>query len=241
MRFRRSWCRIASVVGTFAVAAACSEPQVGGTGQTAGSTSAAQVADSVRVPDAPTFGSADTAQRSAVVEYARRVRFVSDLRLSDEQTLVQPRGRGPRARVEAAEYAHRLSRVQLARGAVIARFISDGEYSPLGLNSGVAYFFVDSVAGAGWRAIIVPDDASRRPKVMGMVITESPHRYEVPGVRWVQVGDLIYPNPPCGRECCVPCEPPLYPCPSRPGMWPPVLDTVRLGRPAVPAQGVPRG
>lgn len=213
MQFRRSWCTIVSMTGMFAVAAGCAREAGEGTGATAASqtTGATTEASAVQVPPAPTFGAPDTAQRPGVLEYARRVQFIDNPQVSDEQTLVQPRGRGPRARIEPVAYAHRLTRERLARGAVIARIVSDGDYAPLGLSRGINYFFVDS-GTAGWRSIIISDVAARPARVMQVVLSELQHPFSVPSARWIESAGFIYPNPDCGRICCIPCMPPAYPC-----------------------------
>jgi hypothetical protein len=147
-----------------------------------------------------------------VLAYASRAPFVTDPRLTDEQTLLRRNGqRGPKVRVEAVDYSPRLTHDQLRRGQLLGRFISDGEYPPLGLRRGTHYLFVDSTDH--WRAIIVPEDPALRPHVMNLSFLGIPHPWDVPGARWFEFGEP-YPNMPCGRECCVPCEPTRgYPCP----------------------------
>jgi hypothetical protein len=238
MRYRRRWCSIASLTGTIAASAACfGDPAVGGTGATTASSSQAST---VGVPPAPAFGGADTADRSAVLTYARGASYVTDSRLVDEQVLHLPAGTGPRARIQATAYSHMLTDSQLARGALIARFVSEGAYTPLGLNRGVQYFFVDSVAGAGWRAIIVDNDPARAPKVMKLVLADTPHDHSVPSARWMEAVSYTFANPSCGKYCCIPCDDVRgYSCPT--GPWPPqipideVLDpAIRPGTPGRP-------
>ena len=242
MRFRRSWCRTGTMLVMVVFAAACvSEPgsegasaggsAAGGAGGGASGPGGSGAGGTAEIQAAPTFGSPDTAQRATVLEYARAARFVSDLRLIDEQTLAQARGgRGPRARVEATVYAHQLSRAQLARGALIGRVVSDGPYTALGLRRGVQYFFVDSAGTAGWRSIIVFDDTTLAPRVTRLFLTDTLHHRPpgtlVPGSRWIEHMGWIYPNIPCGKMCCVPCEPPLLICPTM--GWPPRLDPLTL-------------
>jgi hypothetical protein len=208
--------------GIAAAAACTSETAREGAGATASTqTSGATAAVAQQMPAEQEFGSVDTAQRAAVVRYARAIAFVTDPLLVDEQTLIQPRGRGPRARVEPVRHSHLLTRDRMARGALVARFVSDGEYAPLGLYRGVQYFFVDSTRGQ-WRAIIVPDDAARPVRVMRVVLNERPHEFDAASARWIESAGYSFPNSDCGKLCCVPCTPDRYPCPSV--RWPPQLD-----------------
>jgi hypothetical protein len=220
MRYRRRWCSIASLIGTITVAAGC--------------TSAGTLSETV--PPAPTTGPVETADRASVLAYARGASYVTDSRLVDEQVLHIPSGTGPTARIEATRYSHMLTDAQLARGALIARFVSDGPYAPLGLNRGVQYFFVDSVVGAGWRAIIVDDDPTRAPKVMRLVLADAPHDYSVPSARWMETLGYTFGQPSCGRYCCIPCDDASgYSCPT--ALWPPRIDMGEMLRtPVIPPE-----
>ena len=238
MRYRRRWCNIAVVIGTVGLTACKWFGGGSGSGGTpAGGTTQASTA---AVPPAPTFTASDTTQRPAILTYARGAQYATDSRVIDEQVLHRPGATGPRARVEATAYAHMLTDAQLARGALIGRFVSDGEFGALGIRRGVQYFFVDSVPEAGWRAIIVDDDSSRAPKVIRLVLTDTPHQFEVPSARWVEWNLFTLPNIPCGRYCCVPCDPVNgINCPDT--GWPPRLDMEDMLRtratPAAPLRG----
>lgn len=230
MRYRQRWCSVAVLIASGAVLVSCTQA----------AEDTATHAGAVTVPPALTFNAAEPGSRATALAYARSARFVTDSRLVDEQTLRLPGGTTTRARIEATVYAHLLPDSQLARGALIARFVSDGEFAPLGLNRGVQYLFVDSVAGAGRRAIIMDDDSTRAPTVMPVVLADTPHDFSVPSARWIESGAFSYPNPSCGRYCCIPCDDTRgYICPT--GTWPPRLDMEEMLRTRVIRPGpIPR-
>lgn len=202
MKCRRSGRRVLFVVAAIAAVTGCASQE--------------RAADSqqMQLPPEPAFGAPDTAQRAAVLEYASAVRFVSDPGLTDEQSLLLRGARGPRVRLEAAEHSHLLTRERLARGAFVARFISAGDYAPLGLRRGVHYVFADS-SGGSWRSIIVPANAEQPARVMRMALLQAPHLLEGPVARFFEVDGMTFGYFRCGRLCCVPCDPPGYECPLR--------------------------
>lgn len=224
MKCRRSECRIVFVLAAIAAIAGCARQE-----RPSGDTARGGDTEQVQLPPEPAFGSPDTAQRAAVVEYARQVRFVSDHALTDEQGLLLRGTKGPTVRVQAAEYAHQLNEERLARGVVIARFISTGDYAPLGLRRGIHYVFADRAAGS-WRSIIVPENTAQRVRVMQMAVLRVPHLLEAPIARFVELGGLTYTYIRCQKLCCIPCDPVGYQCP--PGL--PQLDSINFGE--TPAQ-----
>src|SRR5688572_9480097 len=122
MSWRRSRCTWGLIAGSVVAVVGCTQPERGGQGQTTAT-------QPTPMPQAPPFGAPETADRSAVLEYARSLRYATDPMLADEQTLFAPRAtRGPVARVESAEHAGYLSDSALARGTFIGRITSTGSY-----------------------------------------------------------------------------------------------------------------
>lgn len=222
MRRRRSCCRFGLIAGLLAVAAGCARAPDGD----AGTTAAAVTQEAPELP-APAFGRPDTARRSVVLEYAGGARFVDDPRFNDEQGLLDSGRRGPVVRVEAVVNAHRFRREQLREGRLLARFISAGDYAPLGLRRGEYYVFVDSLDG--WRAVIVPRDGGQPTRVMQMAVLSRSHMFDVPSSRWFESEGFTFSYVPCGSGCCIVCQTAIgYTCPTV--QFPP-LD---IGSPAPP-------
>lgn len=208
MRNRHSGYSVLFVAVVVAAFTGCASEgrQVGETAVGADASRAAYL-DTSQLQDAalPTFGLVDTAQRSVLLEHARRARFVSDHHLTDEQSILVRGERGPTVRVEAVVHAHRLSDAQLRRGALIGRLVSAGNVEARGLRRGNNYVFVDS--SRGWRAIIVPEDPAQPVRVTGMAVLETRHIVHLPTARFFETGGMTYDNIKCGRLCCIPCEP----------------------------------
>ena len=197
---------------------------------------------------APTFtGRVDSVHRDLILAYAQRLRFDTTTGAHDVNRLAGRIGNrdtiGPIAEIASESRAYLLRRSDFARGRIIARLRTSGPWRWLGLPAGVTYLWADSVAGTGFRFVLIPRDPAEGLRVIRM-------RYEVHGAAcargpsarlvsaetggggwvWVQCGCLV-----C---CCVrggECEPipPVGPIGELPPLdsLAPRIDTLPVLRP----------
>jgi hypothetical protein len=242
--------RLVSVVAITIALSACEQGARESAPPSGGATASAAASVENPYAERPTpgceFGApVESIARTRFNECARRLEFVQDPHLSDEQPLIYPadRGRplrvGPTARIEPERGATALGQRQVHEGRVIARIISDGPYEPLGIRRGIQYVWIDSTR-AGWRALMIPANDADSITRLGVAVRRLPHlgRAPVPpaaGWRFDPERGTFF-NGGCQFMCCSGC--PLRPpgdCPGFPATS--LRATAYGGVEGVPAMG----
>jgi hypothetical protein len=136
-----------------------------------------------------------------LLAYAATLTFDTSHGSGDEQPLpwVDDSGRlvaMPNVRVESEIGAALLTRRQLAQGRIIARYIAEGPYPPLGIAPGINYVWVDST-GDGFREQVVSEDAANPIVTRPLRIVPHSPLAGVVAPRWVVTPDYLWGCRPC--------------------------------------------
>jgi hypothetical protein len=221
--------RLASAVAITILLSACDQAARESASPSGGATASAPGSAAVdpyaaRPTPSCDFGApVESISRSRFLECVRRLEFVQDPHLADEQPLMYAadRGRppriGPRARIEPERGSNAPSDGrQMYEGRVIARIISDGAYEPLGIRRGIQYVWIDSTRD-GWRSLMIPANDADSIVRLGVSVRRFAHLGPAPAASWgFDPGRGTFFNATCHRWCCASCRPPGA-CPGFPG------------------------
>jgi len=156
----------------------------------------------VRPTPAPRFAlRAGEIPRDSFLAYAATLTFDTTHGAWDEQPLplVNDSGRVvgmPIIRVESEIGAASLSRSQLAKGRIIARYTAKGPYTPLGIPRGISYVWVDSM-GSKFRELVVSEDPSRSAVEHELTIETFRVRGQFAAPRWMVTETALKGCRPC--------------------------------------------
>ena len=152
------------------------------------------------VVPAPGFGDIDAAGWTAVMAYARGIRFDTSDAVSGKASFDTPTGKSTVV-LSPAIGVERIPDDSLHFGRIIGRAVTTGAPAYFGSPVGTSYIWVDSTA-SGWRWLWLADSSTRYVVDRAMFIGTKKFTAADPS-RVLVVSDS-FANHRCGNRCCIP-------------------------------------